>query len=322
MPAKRSTARGSRKKSPAGEGVNPSSSAAPVDAAPISLAQLAKLGHRSRQAVWKLTRPGGPLAAAMLADGSIDARHPAALEWLARGIDAATDGDRDDVDPLDHDDENLEHLVADLARWRAVKVRADARLADRRDHVLAGRLISRELVRTNVFSHLDALHVRLLRDAPTTLAMHVRTAANNEEAIGLIRDQLSAHLARAKAQVIHGLRACRTSDNPPDVAPHQHIDARESVSSQVIEALAVAMRSKAAPRVLELVLRSFARHAAGKPWTAEIFDDAMALRGAVESDVLAAIANVLVSQAEAAVRVADRAQAARPEPEEHAHAPA
>lgn len=322
MTAKRSTARGSRKKSPGGKSVNPSSTPAPVDAAPISLAQLAKLGHRSRQAVWKLTRPGGPLAPAMLLDGSIDASHPAALEWLARGLEAATDGDRDDIDPLDHDDEGLEHLVAEVARWRALKVKSDARLAQRRDQVLAGRLISRELVRANVFGHLDALNLRLLRDVPTRLAMHVRTAANNEEAVALIRDQISAQLARAKAQVVHGLRTCRTGDNPPDVELHQPRDARESVSTQVTESLAIAMRSKAAPRVLDLVLRSFARHAAGKPWTGAIFDDAMALRGAVELDVLDAIASVLVSQAEASVRVADRTLADRVNPEEYAHAPA
>jgi len=243
--------------------------------------------------------------------------------WLARSEAKGDDGAELDLDPLDSDDEDLSSLVAKVAEWRALKLKSEAKLAARRDEVHAGRLLSRDLVRRHVFGALEQLHVRLLRDSAITLARRARSAASTEDATTAVQDLISSQLTAARSQVVSALRNSRTGDNPPAVEAIEQPEERERVQvhARVSEALAATMRSKAAPRVLDLVLRSFARRAAGQPWTAAVFDGALKLREPMKEELLHALGNVLVAHAEAAVREADTALNAR-HIEELSHAPA
>ena len=79
-----------------------------------------------------------------------------------------------------------------------IKKLEDTRMVQLKISEKEGELIPRELVRGSIIGMLDALHVRLLRDAPRTIASRVyaqaKSGAPMEEAETLIHDVISQHL--------------------------------------------------------------------------------------------------------------------------------
>jgi hypothetical protein len=141
----------------------------------------------------------------------IDQGHHAFREWLAAGDNSAAP----------------EARVLLLRKRRAEVERLESR--NERD---AGLLISRELVRSHVFAHLETLSLRLLRDVPTTLAARMPAARTTEERVRLVRDAISAELATTKDRTTRGLRACRAGDRPPDLPDHEDDASRQRATAE------------------------------------------------------------------------------------------
>jgi len=95
--------------------------------------------------------------------------------------------------------------------WLTARKRiSDIREKDLKNDERAGRLIPRELVRTHVFSHIEAANRRLLQDAATTIARRIYAAAKGgkpvEEAEAIVREIMSSQLRPVKASAARALR--------------------------------------------------------------------------------------------------------------------
>ena len=95
--------------------------------------------------------------------------------------------------------------------WLEARQRISAiREKDLKNDERSGRLITRELVKTHVFSHIEAANRRLLQDAATTIARRLYAAAKGgtpvEEAEQTVRDILESHLRPLKATAARVLR--------------------------------------------------------------------------------------------------------------------
>jgi hypothetical protein len=95
--------------------------------------------------------------------------------------------------------------------WLEARQRISAiREKDLKNDERSGRLITRELVKTHVFSHIEAANRRLLQDAATTIARRLYAAAKGgtpvEEAEQTVRDILGSHLRPLKATAARVLR--------------------------------------------------------------------------------------------------------------------
>jgi hypothetical protein len=79
----------------------------------------------------------------------------------------------------------------------------------------SGESIDRGLVETHLIGHLERLHLRLLRDVPTSLAPRLASAARSgaiDSALATtIRDAISSELKAAKTAVVAALRAASRS---------------------------------------------------------------------------------------------------------------
>lgn len=171
----------------------------------------------SREAVSKACRAGGALAAAVLQGGRVNAAHPAAVAWLARG--AA--GQAALVPPDDSTVAELltaEDLVAlsyEVARdrygiplldWIAARRHvAAARRAELEINRQRGDLIPRELVKAHLFGAMDSTNRRLLLDLPKTMASKLYAACRSglslEEAELILRDGIKSQLEPMKTTV-------------------------------------------------------------------------------------------------------------------------
>jgi hypothetical protein len=236
---------------------------------PASFAEFARRAGVHRSSVTRLV--ASKLSVALLADGRLDAAHPAVAAWarshgikpaalLSRlaGSDDAPTGtappaarapraptgrrpkspegsppaqpDRPaadaiglDGDPLTaanierYADMTLRQVSAQFGNLRAFADEADVlkKIEDTRRLYLQneeseGELISRELVRGHVFSWLDGLARKLLRDSAKTIVRRVyamaKSGADIEAAEAVARDNMSAQIQPAKAQIGKALR--------------------------------------------------------------------------------------------------------------------
>lgn len=128
--------------------------------------------------------------------------------------EVAAEGMRE-IDGLEH--LTLEKLVTQygtLTRFRdwleARKKLADLRSAELKNDEAQGRLIDRELVRSHVFSALEAGNRRLLGDTPKTIARRLYALARSETAVEeaeqVVREILSSQLRPVKAAAARALR--------------------------------------------------------------------------------------------------------------------
>ena len=170
----------------------------------------------------------------------IDLDHPTVVKYLAgKGVDATSPpettpaerprrtrkrprpGQRaarrelQSIDGLEH--LTLEELInrfgteTGLKDWLDSRKKiADIREKDLKNAEAAGRLISREFVKTHVFGHLDAAHRRLLRDTPKSLAKRIYALARAGEPIEAaeaeVREAISDQLRPMKAEATRALR--------------------------------------------------------------------------------------------------------------------
>lgn len=92
------------------------------------------------------------------------------------------------------------------ARKKQVQIREK----ELRNSEIEGTLISREAVRTHLFSHIDETNRRLLQDVPKTIARRVYALARSdtpvEDAERLVREILSSELRPVKERVARTLR--------------------------------------------------------------------------------------------------------------------
>ncbi len=189
---------------------------------------------------WWIRQPDGPLVDALDARGDkIDADHQCVREFLAsqaRKYDKRTtaskrfaagedDGDDDDDSPSGPspnfaDSELIQQMtIAEVAkRFGGLPgfmehVKAFNGLQDGRKKELSnlrteGALVSRELVRAGVFSHLEQANRRLLTDIPETLARVVYGHCNAGDGIEVakltIRERIGQVLKELNDQTIKG----------------------------------------------------------------------------------------------------------------------
>ncbi|MDQ2646932.1 MAG: hypothetical protein M3020_24220 [Myxococcota bacterium] len=213
---------------------------------PVRPAELARRLGRARSTVTELLQ--GPWREALLPSGRVDASHKVIQDAArARGIDprvlldaprtptvtgkkngAAKNGATEAPDPtlealLDMRLRDISDAFGSSQAFRdwiaARKLVAETERIESRNARDAGRLISRELVRLNVFGALRQLAMRLLQDLPTTLATRARSALPREESVPIIRDLISSELENTKRRAIKGLRSAEISGtvDPPEV---------------------------------------------------------------------------------------------------------
>lgn len=192
----------------------------------------------------------------MLPDGSVDAAHPVAAEWLAAGKTE---------EPV----QASSVQVPDRAAFLSVKFRkqvAEAARLESRNARDDGRLIAREPVRGVVFGLLSELNRRLLTDASSTIATRmialVRSGGTHEQCRDLVRSIVSSQIKVSKRRVLNTFDSpiVRATDNPAEVRVTERV---EQDATRAIDAFAAELRpvmaSVAAPAIIEAVSRSVAR---------------------------------------------------------------
>src|SRR5688572_7912179 len=215
---------------------------------PVRPAELARRLGRARSTVTELLN--GSWREARLPSGRVDAAHPViAAAARARGIDpralldaprsagaakSKPEGAKRSGPKSAPVDQNLEALLDMRLRdvneafgssqafrdWiTARKLVAETERVESRNDRDAGRLVSKELIRSGVFTFLNTLAKSLLNDMPKTIALRVRSQLPREESEKLISDLLGAQIAHAKERVLRGLRAAQIPGNvePPEV---------------------------------------------------------------------------------------------------------
>ena len=231
--------------------------------APITKAEFSRETGRSKSAIGQAAKPGGVLFSALLPGGKLDRSHHACTDYAAaakgsrkpkgRGRTTAKKppkasrsteptADRDDAAPLDPAQfqepadisELLKLTLGELTeRWGSVegaqgwlncrKVVADIARLEAKNARDAGRIISRQLVKTHVLGQFQRLHQRLLETYPTTLTTRlgaaIRAGESREACAEIVRSLLGKELEVAKNKSIRAIRRCETSDNPPEVEP-------------------------------------------------------------------------------------------------------
>jgi hypothetical protein len=162
----------------------------------ISRAELARRKGCSRSAATQACQ--SRLAGAVVGR-HVDAAHETVRQWLAE-----TDGTRTES-------------YADLMLR---KRRAEVQRLELGNNQTAGMLISRDLVKTHLFSAIEASNRRLLTDAPKTIVRRVyalaRSGAAIEEAERVIREIVSSHL---KFVSVTATRVLRRGQRPSITKP-------------------------------------------------------------------------------------------------------
>jgi hypothetical protein len=288
----------------------------------------------SRAAVTLAVRPGGALHAAYLPDvRMVDVAHPAAQAYLASRrspsarSEAAAVADAAAIElgiaPVDVHvapgelervrDEAISRfgsLAQFVAVAQAARISADARLAQRKDAALAGRLISREHVRAYVFAPIDACFRQLLTDAARTIGLQVpalvRSGRPLEDVIALIQDIQSRALSGMRERMLRGLRSAPASDSPPAVgeSTRSHGTA-PMIDRRLREQLEQQLRARAGDLV-DVIGRELARAAAGKPFDAALFDQARELVAPVREEAARNIGVRMVALLDRVVRDHER----------------
>lgn len=219
---------------------------------PLTKAEFARRAGRSRSTITEACQ--GPLAPACMPRGRIDAAHPAVQRWAAdRGInptalvdDLAAKRPRSKPEPapkgrsappdrIDLDallDLTLREITDRFSSqqgftdWlQARKITADTRRLELANAETAGRLISRELVKTHVFGAIDGTFRRLLGDVPKTIARRLLAAAASrapvEDVEREVRDIISRQLRDLKVTAARKLRDPKArADKPQQDNPH------------------------------------------------------------------------------------------------------
>ncbi len=184
----------------------------------ISRAEAARRRRCSRAAVTLACK--GALADACVGS-RIDADHAAYRFWLAAADRSPTASlTQAGAKPAAPTDIGLEFRRATLAKRRAEVQALELKLARER-----GGLISRELVRSHVFGHLERLHQRLLNDLLVSAATRITATSTREERIAILRELVGTELGAAKEAVIRSLRAI-TAEAPADAVeerPPPHV---------------------------------------------------------------------------------------------------
>lgn len=142
---------------------------------------------------------------------------------------------------------------------RALTAAADARAARRKNELIDGRLVSRELVRLNLLGLIDQVFRRLLTDAARTLAAN--QGGTLESRIAYATDVLSSHLRAIKSQAVKALRTCKT-DNPPELRAPDTESLAIRVNRRLVAELKTRMQTMAAPEAVETTQKAHARAAA------------------------------------------------------------
>lgn len=261
----------------------------------------------------------------------VDLAHPACVSWLqARAVDpgaagappAATKAEPAAPDP---DPTNCGELAAlsrlraealrdfgsatEYADWLAIrKLRAETALVERKNATHAGRLISTEHVRMYVLGALQSLSGRLLGDLAITIPQRLRPllagTPDIEAAREVYRGLITTALRSTRVQIVKSIRAAvdNPQDRPPAVGESSpRTDHSPPVDMVLLRAINQAL-SDVAPQVLESPLRIVARHCAGQPFSDHVFDRAMTLQPAIETECLARVRGHLGTAVDTAVR--------------------
>jgi hypothetical protein len=182
---------------------------------PLALIELARRSGKARSTITEAAQ--GPLRAAKLEDGRIDAAHPAVVKWaISRGLDpakllrpysviavraapsaaplhAVPTARTTTENPFDAPaiaDELLDLTVRQVvqrfgsmrgfADWIALRRKvADTARLETQNGQLLGTLIPRDFVRTHVLAYVAQAQIMLLRDAAPTIAQRVYALARS-----------------------------------------------------------------------------------------------------------------------------------------------
>jgi hypothetical protein len=187
----------------------------------VSRAELSRRAGRSRAAVTIAAK--AELAPAVVGR-QMDAAHPAARLFVARGAMAPTSPAVATTTSSEKPEqtERTELFDVSIRRKRAEIELLELKLGERR-----GELISTELVRHYVFGALRTLSNALLRDLPTSLAAKLPGLPTPEERRSAIYKANSEALKRAMDAVTRALRAGETLDND-DQPPTNGTSSRDS----------------------------------------------------------------------------------------------
>jgi hypothetical protein len=226
-------------------------------------------------------------------DGKLDALHPLAKRWLAqRPQRGPRPGYHPPAPPASEGGPAPENLS--LRKKAAEVAILEAKVA-RDDR----SLVSRRLVELHVFGLVDSVFKRLIGDLPQTvaarLASAVRTGASNEEQVSLVRSIVSTELGNLKRGSVRAVRRCDASGplEPPEELADEHIVRETARIRAFAEAVRAELVSSAVPKVVDLVAKTIAREAAGKPWSPAVFDEATKLTAVARNDALGAASSVL-----------------------------
>lgn len=171
----------------------------------ITRAEAARRKGIQRSSVSKACRAGGPLEAAVRGV-QLDSGDPAFVVWITeppRGPDAGSEAPESPQEP------GTAPTKAEMLELSRRKRAAEADRLELQNAATRGELISRRLVETHVFGAIEASHKRLLGDAAKTIASKVfnstRAKGTLEEALRLVREEISKHLRPTKDRVVRVL---------------------------------------------------------------------------------------------------------------------
>lgn len=211
---------------------------------PVSRAEFARRSGRSRGAITQAC--AGPLEAAQLPKGRLDAAHSAAVNWAkSRGIDPVQLLDPElaksapKAGPLQKPAIDVPKSVSDLLQLTFAEISEryasfegfsdwlDARKKvgeidrlETQNRERRGELVSRELVKTHVFGPIHTGFEQLIRDVPRTAAARVIPMAKRNDPIQEIEKVIAEQItATLKPMIAEAVRKAKRLGRPRKDSP-------------------------------------------------------------------------------------------------------
>jgi hypothetical protein len=226
-------------------------------------------------------------------DGKHDALHPLAKRWLAqRPQRGPRPGYHPPAPPASEGGPAPENLS--LRKKAAEVAILEAKVA-RDDR----SLVSRRLVELHVFGLVDSVFKRLIGDLPQTVAARltsaVRAGTSSEEQVALVRSIVSTELGNLKRGSVRAVRRCDASGplEPPEELADEHVIQETARIRAFAEALRAELSSSVVPHIVDLVSKTIARQASGRPWTPTVFNEAMQVAGEARVEATRAATSML-----------------------------
>ena len=232
----------------------------------------------------------------------LDDGHPDAIKWLAKGLTEAKPA------PVEVEADGDMPSAADFTRLTFHKRTEEVIHLRSRNERDAGRLIEREFVRQHVVSHLETLHSRLLGPGASTIAARLTGAVHAGQTAGelkaLVSSILSSHLRAAKKRTRDGILAAPiVGATPEPLTPSPPEDPSTGLVRDLARDIERRLREKAAPKIVDGIVRSVARLAGGGGrFDPDTFERVRAALGAVTDDAVRLAATITASHVRAALR--------------------